>query len=220
MSDIIGIVGFLGSGKNAAGRVLIDRLGYQHDSFAGPLKDVVACIFGWNRELLEGDTAESRVWRDLPDEWWEKELDWHNHPLNYMSRRLTPRLVLQLYGTDLLRKNFHDDIWILSLRNRMRSARKAVITDCRFPNEIKTIREMGGKVIRVRRGPEPEWWDLAVAANSDNFLHAPECAEELSKLGIHISEWAWIGQTFDAIIENEGTLAELEEKVECLVNSM
>lgn len=220
MSDIIGIVGFLGSGKNTAGQVLIDKFGYKHDSFADPLKDVVSTIFGWPRAMLEGDTAESRAWRDQPDEWWENELDWINHPLNYMVRRFTPRLALQLFGTDVLRKNFHNDIWILSLRNRLRTADRVVITDCRFPNEIKTIKEMGGKVFRVRRGPEPEWWDLAIAANSDTFLHAPECAKELDKLGVHISEWAWVGQEFDAIIENEGTLEDLEAQVQCLVSSM
>lgn len=209
--DIFGVVGFLGSGKNTVGDFLIKELGYQRDSFAGPLKDAVSVVFGWNRELLEGETKESREWRDQPDEWWEERLDWANHKLNYMKRRFTPRLALQLWGTDVLRVGFFNDIWIASLEYRLKDVNRIVVTDCRFPNEIKTIRKMGGKVIRVKRGPEPDWWETAEAANSD-FTHAPECAKALDNLGIHISEWAWIGQEFDATITNDGTLAELEEQ--------
>ena len=219
MNNIIGIVGFLGSGKNTVGNFLIDQHNYRRDSFAGPLKDIVGIVFGWDRELLEGETAESREWRDQPDVWWEDRLDWANHKLNYMKRRFTPRLALQLWGTDVLRNHFFDSIWIASLEYRMIGAQNTVITDCRFPNEIKIIRELGGKVIRVRRGPEPEWWDTALAANSD-FTHAPECAKALDKLGIHISEWAWIGQTFDATITNDSTLAELEEQTRWTISKI
>ncbi len=214
MTEIIGIVGFLGSGKNTVGDYLIKQYDYTRDSFAGPLKDAVSVVFGWNRELLEGETKESRAWRDLPDEWWEERLDWANHPLNYMNKRFTPRLALQLWGTDVLRVGFFNDIWIASLEYRLKGASRIVVTDCRFPNEIKTIRKMGGKVIRVKRGPEPEWWDTAIAANSETFLHAPEAAKELDKLGIHISEWAWIGQEFDAVIHNDSTLEKLEENIQ------
>lgn len=72
MQNIIGVVGFIGSGKNTVGNFLIDSLGYKQDSFAGPLKDCVSVVFGWDRQMLEGDTKESRAWRDSPDEWWEK----------------------------------------------------------------------------------------------------------------------------------------------------
>lgn len=220
MTDIIGIVGFLGSGKNTAGKFLINDYGYKPDSFASPLKDCASVVFNWDRDLLEGETDESRVWRDQPDEWWSKRLDWDNHPLNYLNKPFTPRLALQLWGTDLFRKSFFNDIWIASLEHRLHTQEgKTVVTDCRFPNEISTIRKMGGKVIRVKRGPEPDWWDIALAANSETFLHAPEAAKELDKLGVHISEWAWVGQEFDATLTNDGTLSELEEKVKCFLMS-
>lgn len=220
MKDIIGIVGFLGSGKNTVGNYIINQHGYTRDSFAGPLKDIVSIVFGWDRELLEGETTESREWRDKPDEWWENRLDWSNHKLNYMHKRFTPRLALQLWGTDVLRVGFFDALWIASLEHRLKYLDRIVITDCRFPNEIETIRKMGGKVIRVKRGPEPEWWDLALAANSDNFLHAPECATELDKLGVHISEWAWIGQKFDAEITNDTNLVDLEEQIKWTLQNL
>ena len=49
--------------------------GYQRISFAGVLKDACANIFGWDRVLLEGNTPESRAFREMPDEWWSKRLD-------------------------------------------------------------------------------------------------------------------------------------------------
>lgn len=218
MANIIGIVGFLGSGKNTVGNYFIENYGYARDSFAAPLKDCVSKVFNWDREMLEGETPESRAWRDEPDAWWSERLDWANHSLNYLGKPFTPRLALQLWGTNVLRQGFFNDVWIASLENRLLGAEKVVITDCRFPNEIKTIRNMGGKVIRVKRGPEPDWWETAVAANSDS-THAPECAKALDSLGVHISEWAWVGQQFDQTITNDGSLEDLQEQVKCFLNN-
>lgn len=216
MKDIIGVVGFLGSGKNTVGNFLIDNLGYKRDSFAGPLKDAVSVVFGWDREMLEGETAGSRSWREQPDIWWEQRLNWFAHPLAKNHPRFTPRLALQLWGTDVLRVGFFDEIWIASLEYRLKDAERVVVTDCRFPNEIKIIRNMGGKVIRVKRGDEPEWWDTAALANSGNMF----AKAEMETLGIHISEWAWIGQEFDAVVENDGTLAQLEERTKWTLQTL
>ena len=57
---IIGITGFIGSGKDTAANYLVAQHGFRRDSFAGALKDAVAQIFGWDRELLEGTTKSSR----------------------------------------------------------------------------------------------------------------------------------------------------------------
>lgn len=217
MPEIIGVVGFAGSGKDTVGNELISKYGYSKESFAGTLKDLAAVLFGWPRDMLEGATKESREWREQPDEWWEAKLEWSKHPGRYLGPRFTPRIALQLMGTDVMRRHFHDDIWIISLQNKLRGRDKVVITDCRFPNEIRAIRSMGGRVVRVMRGPEPDWYSTADAANSDTFLHAPECYEAMLKSGIHISEWAWIGTKFDGLIGNNGTLEDLSEKVAWLV---
>lgn len=203
---IFGIVGFAGSGKSTIGDILINDYGFKQESFANPVKDTASSIFNWDREMLEGTTKESRDWREQPDVWWEEKLNWKDSKFSKLFPRFTPRVSLQLIGTDLFRKNFSNNLWILSLENRIKSqSNNFVITDCRFPNELDSIRAMGGKIIRVKRGPEPEWWDVAEAANSDTFLHAPECADSLVSLGIHYSEWAWVGQKFDYVINNEST---------------
>jgi ferredoxin len=60
---IIGICGLIGSGKGTVADVLVDQ-GFTKVSFADKLKDGVSTIFGWNRAMLEGDTDESRQWRE------------------------------------------------------------------------------------------------------------------------------------------------------------
>ena len=75
---------------------------------------------------------------------------------------LTPRWVLQYWGTEVARKAFHDNIWIHSVEHKlMQSNDDIVISDVRFPNEIKSIKDAGGIVVRTQRGPTPEWYRAA-----------------------------------------------------------
>ena len=64
---IIGICGFQGSGKDTVADYLVNTHDFRRISFAGTLKDAVSAIFGWDRELLEGRTRESREWREQID---------------------------------------------------------------------------------------------------------------------------------------------------------
>jgi hypothetical protein len=200
---IIGFVGFIGSGKDTAADYLVNFHEFRRDSFANTLKDAVAAVFGWDRTMLEGRTKEAREWREQIDPWWAERLD---------MPKLTPRWVLQYWGTEVCRKGFNDDIWIASLENKLRNSKDdIVISDVRFPNEIKAIHAAGGKVIRIRRGPEPEWYDDAVNANkgeNGNFSWATS-RNKLEKLGIHASETAWVGGNIDITISNDGTIDEL-----------
>jgi len=132
---IIGICGFIGSGKDTVADYLVNLHHFRRESFANSLKDAVAQVFGWDRTMLEGRTKQSREWREQPDKWWSARL----------GREVTPRLMLQLWGTEVCRRGFHDDIWIASLENKLRNSQDdIVITDCRFPNEIKSIKAAGG----------------------------------------------------------------------------
>lgn len=216
MSLIVGILGFKGSGKDTVGDFLVRDYGFERASFADTLKDAVAAVFGWERSLLEGATAESREWREQPDEWWEARLDWDNHPARYLTGRFTPRVALQYWGTDLLRHHFHDNIWINSLANRIRHLDRVVITDCRFPNEFKMIKEQGGFTYRVKRGDEPSWYDDGLIACDGSLPHR----EKLTRLGVHESEYAWLCLPFDGVIHNDATLASLEEKTHCLMTKI
>lgn len=200
---IIGICGFIGSGKDTAANYFVAQHGFKRDSFAGALKDAVATVFGWDRELLEGLTPEARVWREQVDSWWAERL---NMP------HLTPRWVLQHWGTEVCRQGFHDDIWIAALENRLRQRTgNTVISDVRFPNEIKTIKNLGGIVVWVQRGPMPEWYNCALRENTTQedaqwilYDHAQLMEQQYPT--IHKSEWAWIGSSFDYQIDNNGSV--------------
>jgi hypothetical protein len=118
---------------------------------------------------------------------------------------LTPRYVLQHWGTEVARRGFHDDIWIASLENKLRKTTDdVVISDCRFPNEIAAIRRAGGLVVRVHRGPEPTWYELAETVNRGpkENIEWRLSKNKLEKYGVHASETAWIGTQFDAVIDN------------------
>ena len=61
---LIGICGLINSGKDTLANVLIEEYSFKKDSFASTLKDVLSVLFNWNRKLLEGDTEDSRNWRN------------------------------------------------------------------------------------------------------------------------------------------------------------
>jgi hypothetical protein len=208
---IIGFVGFIGSGKDTAADYLVNFHEFRRDSFANTLKDAVAAVFGWDRVLLEGRTKEAREWREQVDPWWSERL---NMP------KLTPRWVLQYWGTEVCRTGFHDDIWIASVENKMRKTTdNIVISDVRFPNEIKAIHNAGGIVVRIKRGDDPEWYDAAVSANSGPNGNATWSLSKakLAQLKIHASETAWVGGAIDHTVYNDTTIDALFEQIKNLV---
>ena len=193
---IIGICGLIGSGKGTVADMLEQEHGFIKVSFADSLKDAVAAVFGWPRNLLEGDTDESRAWREQVDTWWSNRLSIPN---------LTPRWVLQQWGTEVCRSNFHDDIWIASMERKLNSDINYVIPDTRFPNEVMMIKKLGGQVWHVKRGKQPEWFEkyrLGGSPPSD----------------IHASEWAWVRSKFEQTVTNDGTLDQLKDTVNSLIS--
>jgi hypothetical protein len=183
---IVGVCGYIGSGKDTLADILIKERGYIKLSFASALKDAVSAIFGWDRNMLEGADSESRLWREQPDEWWSKRL---NIP------GLTPRWVLQHLGTDILRDKFHPDIWIASLERKIELnslKNNIVITDCRFENELEVLRRLGATMIRINRNGSKE--PILTVQN-------------------HSSENSWQHFDFDFSIENNSTLDDLRAKV-------
>ena len=199
---IIGLVGFIGSGKDTAAEHLIEKYNFQRDSFAAPLKDAVAAVFGWDREMLEGRTAASRQWREEVDVWWAQRLG---------IPQLTPRWILQQWGTEVGRRGFHEDIWVASLENRLRkTTNNIVITDCRFPNEIDVIKNAGGIIVRIGRGKDPDWIEDAM-----QYLESP-IGDPPSHLP-HQSEWAWLGRRYNVYVSNNGPINWLHERLDLMM---
>jgi hypothetical protein len=211
---IIGVCGFIGSGKDTVADYLVNFHEFRRESFANTLKDAVAAVFGWDRTMLEGRTKTAREWREQVDTWWAERLNMPN---------LTPRWVLQYWGTEVCRRGFHDDTWIASLENKLRnSSDNIVISDCRFPNEIASIRRAGGRIVWIKRGALPEWYDAAVNVNRgpDGNMMWSSSKTKLESTGIHASETAWVGTKFDAELDNNGSIDDLYLAIKNLVSNL
>lgn len=204
---IIGICGFIGCGKGAVGDILVDEYGFTKISFADKLKDGVSTIFGWDRNALEGDTKESREWREHPDEFWSTEL----------GRDITPRHVLQLFGTDCIRRGFDEQVWVLTVKREIQKNPTVdyVLPDVRFYNERDMIRDLEGEVWRVKRGQDPEWVQKAINDNRYNTVWMEDY------LDVHESEYRWLDHPseFERTIPNDSKLEELVAEVQKAINN-
>jgi hypothetical protein len=192
---LIGVVGLIGSGKGTVSDRLEQKHNFRKDSFAKSLKDAVSSMFNWDREMLEGKTDQSRAWREKPDVFWSKRF----------GKDVTPRWVLQYFGTEVMRQGMHDSIWIDSCMARY-DGKPTVIADTRFENEIKIIREMGGSILLVKRGQDPDWFTDYVEGN-------------VVPKNVHSSEYAWAKSEYDHLITNDGTLEDLHSKIDDLIVS-
>lgn len=208
---LISISGLIGSGKDTAADYLCTFHGFKRMSFGAALKDAVAVIFNWDRELLEGSTKHSREWRENVDEWWATRL---NIP------HLTPRWVLQQWGTEVARKAFHDEIWVASVENKLLNVKEdIVITDCRFSNEIDAVKNAGGITMRTHRGDDPEWIEFAELLNyTKNEAVKIHCMEQLEKFNVHASEYSSVGLDYDHHLDNNGTIDSLHKQLESIIN--
>ena len=214
MNKIISISGFISSGKDSVAEYLISEHGFKRVSFAGSLKDAVAAIFSWDRALLDGLTKESREWREQIDPWWAARLK---------IKHLSPRWVLQQWGTEVCRVHFHNDIWVAAVENKLRSGSdNIVITDSRFNNELTSIKNVNGTTIRVHRGPEPIWYTAAA-----DYNRGPDCNVNwatskavLDKNHVHASEYSSVGLNYDYHLDNNYTLPILYKQVDIIISQL
>ena len=195
---IIGVCGLIGSCKGTVADILIDRYNFKKISFADKLKDAVAEMFEWPRQMVEGITPQSRDWRERPDPFWSSEI----------GQEITPRHVLQVFGTECMRHGFFDGVWVSLVKKKIQENPQTnwVLPDTRFPNEVNMIKSIGGTVWRITRGDDPQWFIDYVQNN-------------IEPKDIHASEWAWSKSGFDDIIANDGSLKQLQQTIQSKINS-
>lgn len=151
---------------------------WQKKAFAAKVKEIVCLLIGCTMQQLENNDFKEKP---LGEEWdiplggttrfLDKTCEYYRDNIAY--RRMTPRKLLQLVGTDCGREIIHPNIWVnatmadytpvphitpnnLDLTYLANTYPNWIITDCRFPNEVKAIKDKGGVVIRVERFGMPE----------------------------------------------------------------
>ena len=129
---IVGIAGRKGSGKTTLAEAMV-YYGWHHDSFAAPIRRFMCNLF--DISALDLEAIKETPQRALGDR--------------------TPRQVMQLLGTEWMRGYCGQDVWLNALRARIShiyaTGTNVVISDVRFDNEAKFIRDLGGGVVWLER---------------------------------------------------------------------
>lgn len=283
--NLIAISGKLGSGKDTVGKIVqilttfpkmstervvehlhkdLSNNEYEIKKFADKLKDIVCILIGCTRGQLEDRDFKEK---ELGEEWWyyTVRLNKSKTLIPYLETRgelkeetlvkLTPRLLLQLMGTECGREIIHPNLWVNALmgeykkeylntptfsdfsNTRLYSMPKWIITDLRFENELKAVKDRGGITIRVNRNFTPKEgdeiqikvfsnWSKALYSHTDNdgyhYGHGSDGYKYKSTLikpitDNHLSETALDNAKFDYTIDNNGTIEELIEKVKTIL---
>lgn len=291
-NPIIGISGKIGSGKDLIGHI-IQKITAENNNpnwkstclekdvhlyspynvmkFADSLKDITCLLLGCTREQLEDREFKEK---ELGEEWWCYKGEQTNKLFPYIGAseatkklelvKLTPRLLLQLLGTEAGRNILHPNIWVNALMSKYKQkviqtvktyeeepiAEKAygvklgefpswIITDMRFPNELKAVKDRGGITIRVNRELEPvkggeytiknsledtrelvnvvahidiRGYDNLVFIDSEGIVYR-QGDWKIVRVTEHESETALDSAELDYVIDNNGTVEELEATV-------
>lgn len=151
---IIGINGYAGVGKDTVGKIIKElqpSKNWEIKKFAGKLKEVASILTGIPEKMFEDQKFKKT---NLGKEW-----SYHGLPLSV-------RNFLQRLGTDALREGLHPNTWVNALMTQYKQTEyigsnsegadiygypEWIITDTRFPNEAKAIKNAGGIVIRIDR---------------------------------------------------------------------
>lgn len=162
MTQIIAFSGRKQSGKTTCSNSLVDfckevipEKTVKIYNFADPLKqDICMGILGLSYDQCYGSDKDKNTMTDIS---WEGKL-------------LTAREVMQFVGTDLFRKMKYN-VWADATINKIKNEGVdfAIIADCRFPNEVKAIKDAGGVVIRLTRNPFNSDHSSETALDSKNY---------------------------------------------------
>lgn len=176
--------------------------------FADTLKDWVCQLLGCTREQLEDREFKEK---ELGEEWelfrvrgslghfdklyanredaWKRYNEFSEGNADFYHIKLTPRLLLQLLGTDCGRDIIHPNIWVNALLSKYKDTNYPnwIIPDVRFPNELKALQAKDAFLIRLN-------------VPYKNIENEPESETALDNVDIH---------EFNLIINNYGTLEDL-----------
>jgi len=204
---IIGLSGYAKSGKDTVADMIISvgSRPWVVKKFSGKLKQMASLLTGIPLVKFEDQEFKEQL---MPLDWVEQ---WVEGTTKYY-KLMKVRDFLQRLGTEAVRDGLHKNAWVNALMsdyvinkeywNDIANGRDIgdgypswIITDCRFPNEFKAIKDKGGIVIRINR-------------------------DGIKPINAHPSEIALDDFNFDYVIENNGSLEDLKESVNFILNKI
>lgn len=192
MKNLIGISGKIGSGKDTVAAIIQELYPqYEIKKFAGKLKDIASILTGIPVEKFEDQEFKKT---DLGKEWSYVYPDEYYDDGESVMVCMSVRQLLQKLGTDALRDNLHENVWVNALMADYNKDSHWIVTDCRFPNEVKIIQEKDGILLRVERST--------------------------CNLGTHPSETALDNFPFEHVIFNNGSMDDLRNEVKKFLESI
>jgi len=189
---IIGFAGKKRSGKDTAFEAL-EEFGAKRYAFADMLKEACIMLFGVSKEQMYGmerETLSEILWENIPE--YIKE----RYSIGPDKVYMTAREILQIFGTEICRRMFDDEIWVKATFRQIEkdNPELAVITDVRFPNEANAILKKNGGIFKVIRPDQVSDDEHESETALDNYL-----------------EW-------DALLLNDSTIEDFERKVKSTVS--
>lgn len=154
---LIGLTGYAQHGKNTAAEILREREGFELVAFADALRELALAADPW----VEPDIRYSEALEQLG---YEK------------AKNTLPefRRFLQDLGTGV-RNILGADIWVEVVKRRIADIPgPVVLTDVRFPNEAKMVRDLGGELWGVLRLEATDDDDVEVFDNGLGQDHPSE----------------------------------------------
>lgn len=196
---LVGLSGVAGAGKGEAAKVLVQEHGFIEFSFSDPLYRQVSEAFSiplselYDRELKEKPHPLLKLRECKNREFVSKmsHLLFYTKGVLYGSLPLSPREVLQLWGTEF-RRSQDPNYWLSLAKEWFESQEpgaRCVNTSVRFLNEKKWVEShpLGAAVMVKRPGFEP--------------------------INAHVSEDMLLHEKFKYTLVNNGTKEQLREAV-------
>jgi dephospho-CoA kinase len=179
---IIGLSGYAQTGKDTVAEYLISNYGYRRVAFADPIREA---LYRLNPVVPVGEFQSTHLAQAVNGLGWEE------------TKRISPetRRLLQVLGTEVGREMFGPDFWVNQAMRNASKFDKIVLTDVRYPNEYRAIKNRDGVIIRIVKPG-------TTAVNE------------------HSSETALDNFSFDATIVNDGSIHDLGKKIDSVIKGV